>query len=92
MFSLFPAIIGDYFGPKNATSNYGFLYMAKGVAAILAGGIAAFFFKKFGNWDAVFYCAAGMAILSAVVIAVVRALPLPKLGKSAAGASPATVS
>jgi OFA family oxalate/formate antiporter-like MFS transporter len=85
MFSLFPAIIGDYFGAKNATSNYGFLYMAKGVAAILAGGIAAFFFKRYGNWDAVFYCAAGMAMLSAVIIAGVRALKLPTLHKTADG-------
>jgi OFA family oxalate/formate antiporter-like MFS transporter len=86
MFSLFPAIIGDYYGAKNATSNYGFLYMAKGVAAILAGGIAAYFFKKFGNWDAVFYGAAGMAILSAVIVLVVRFLPLPAQGKPAADA------
>lgn len=92
MFSLFPAIIGDYFGAKNATSNYGFLYMAKGVAAILAGVIAAWFFKKFGNWDAVFYGAAGMAILSGVLVLVVRALPLPSLGKPAAGASSAGAS
>jgi OFA family oxalate/formate antiporter-like MFS transporter len=92
MFSLFPAIIGDYFGAKNATSNYGFLYMAKGVAALLAGGIAAVFFKKFGNWDAVFYCAAGMAILSAVIVAIVRALPLPSLGKPATGTTPAAAS
>jgi len=64
MFSLFPAIIGDYYGASNATSNYGFLYMAKGVAAILAGGIAALFFQKFGNWNAVFYGAAGLAFVA----------------------------
>src|SRR6185437_9695630 len=44
MFSLFPAIIGDYFGASNATSNYGFLYTAKGVASIGGGGIAAALF------------------------------------------------
>lgn len=79
MFSLFPAIIGDYYGGNNATSNYGFLYMAKGVAAIFAGWVAAKFFLKFGNWNAVFYCAAGMAFLSAMLVLVLRALPLPTL-------------
>ena len=77
MFALFPAIIGDYYGANNATSNYGFLYMAKGVAAILAGGIAALFFQKFGNWNAVFYGAAGLAFVAALLVLVLRALPLP---------------
>jgi len=77
MFSLFPAIIGDYYGARNATSNYGFLYMAKGVAAILAGGVAALFFQKFGNWNAVFYGAAGLAFAAALLVLVLRAMPLP---------------
>jgi OFA family oxalate/formate antiporter-like MFS transporter len=77
MFSLFPAIIGDYFGADNATSNYGFLYMAKGVAAIFAGGMAVKYFLKLGNWNAVFYASAAMAVLSSVIVLVVRAMPLP---------------
>jgi OFA family oxalate/formate antiporter-like MFS transporter len=84
MFSLFPAIIGDYFGSDNATSNYGFLYMAKGVAAVIAGGTAAFFFKKFGNWNAVFYGSAAMAMLSGVFVLIVRAMPLPGQSRAAA--------
>jgi OFA family oxalate/formate antiporter-like MFS transporter len=77
MFSLFPAIIGDYFGADNATSNYGFLYTAKGVASILAGGVAGFFFTKFGNWNAVFYGSAALALVAGVLVLVVRAMPLP---------------
>jgi OFA family oxalate/formate antiporter-like MFS transporter len=77
MFSLFPAIIGDYYGANSATSNYGFLYMAKGVAAILAGGVAALFFQKFGNWNAVFYGAAGLAFVAGLLVLVLRAMPLP---------------
>ena len=79
MFSLFPAIIGDYYGANNATSNYGFLYMAKGVAAILAGWVAAMFFKKFGNWNFVFYGAAGLAFVAGLLVLVLRALPLPTM-------------
>src|SRR6059058_1815609 len=34
IFSLFPATIGDVFGPAYATTNYGIQYTSKGVAAI----------------------------------------------------------
>jgi OFA family oxalate/formate antiporter-like MFS transporter len=77
MFSLFPAIIGDYFGANHATSNYGFLYTAKGVASIGGGWIAAKLFEKFGNWNADFYGTAALALLSGILILLVRAMPLP---------------
>ena len=77
MFSLFPAVIGDYYGANNATSNYGFLYMAKGVAAILAGWVAAKIFLKFGNWNVVFYGAAIMAFVASLLVLVIKAMPLP---------------
>jgi MFS family permease len=35
IFSLFPALTGDFFGRKHATMNYGFLYTAKGTASVL---------------------------------------------------------
>ncbi len=35
IFSLFPATLTDTFGPRHATTNYGFLYMAQGVGCIL---------------------------------------------------------
>jgi OFA family oxalate/formate antiporter-like MFS transporter len=34
IYSLFPALCGDFFGRKHATQNYGFLYTAKGAAAV----------------------------------------------------------
>src|SRR6266852_1295735 len=34
IFSLFPATVGDFFGRKHATANYGFLYTAKGTASV----------------------------------------------------------
>ena len=81
MFALFPAIVGDYYGAKCATSNYGFLYTAKGVASIGGGGIAAWLFIKFGNWSAAFYSTAALTLLSAVLILVLRFMPLPKLNR-----------
>jgi OFA family oxalate/formate antiporter-like MFS transporter len=77
MFSLFPAIIGDYFGADHATSNYGFLYTAKGVASIGGGWIAALLFQKFGNWNAAFYGTAALALVSGLLVLAAKAMPLP---------------
>jgi hypothetical protein len=49
VFSLFPSLVGDYFGAAHASSNYSFLYSAKGVASIIGGGLAVLLFEKFGN-------------------------------------------
>ena len=77
MFALFPAIIGDYFGASNATSNYGFLYTAKGVASIGGGGIAAWLFTKYGSWNIPVYWTAALTVVSAALILVLRSMPLP---------------
>jgi OFA family oxalate/formate antiporter-like MFS transporter len=78
VYSLFPATVGDYFGSRNATSNYGALYTAKGVASILGGVVAAFLSDFFGNWDAVFYGSAVLALLATVGAIALRTVPLPK--------------
>lgn len=55
IFSLFPAITGDLYGNKWATTNYGVVYTAKGLAALLAGPGAAWLFAKTGSWNKVFW-------------------------------------
>lgn len=55
IFSLFPAITGDLYGKKWATTNYGVVYTAKGVAAAFAGPGAAWLFAKTGSWTKVFW-------------------------------------
>jgi MFS transporter, OFA family, oxalate/formate antiporter len=55
IFSLFPAITGDLYGKKWATTNYGIVYTAKGVAAAFAGPGAAWMFAKTGSWTKVFW-------------------------------------
>ncbi len=51
IYSLFPSTTGDYFGSRYATSNYGVLYTAKGVASIIGGWIGALLFEHFGSWS-----------------------------------------
>ena len=55
IFSLFPSITGDLYGNKWATTNYGIVYTAKGVAAGFAGPGAAWLFAKTGSWSKVFW-------------------------------------
>jgi OFA family oxalate/formate antiporter-like MFS transporter len=72
-FSLFPSILGDYYGAKHATANYGVLYSAKGLASIVAGGIAAQLFEHFGTWTACFYGSAILALGASGIIFAMRA-------------------
>jgi OFA family oxalate/formate antiporter-like MFS transporter len=78
IFSLFPSTIGDYFGSRHATSNYSFLYTAKGVASIIGGGVSALLFERFGSWSAAFYGSAVLAFGSGLLALVLRAAVLPK--------------
>ncbi|MBZ5568142.1 MAG: oxalate/formate MFS antiporter [Acidobacteriia bacterium] len=55
IFSLFPAITGDLFGKKWATTNYGLVYTAKGLASLFAGPGAAWLFTHTGSWQRVFW-------------------------------------
>ena len=71
IFSLFPAAIGDVFGPKHATTNYGIEYTAKGVAAIGAGWGAARVLEMTGSWIPVFWIAVGCDLTAAFLAFVV---------------------
>ncbi len=55
IFSLFPSITADLYGSKWATTNYGVVYTAKGVAAAFAAPGAAWIFTKTGSWNKVFW-------------------------------------
>jgi OFA family oxalate/formate antiporter-like MFS transporter len=78
VFSLFPSIVADYFGTRFATSNYGILYSAKGVASIVGGGVAAMLFERFGSWTACFYGSAVLALGAAVIAFGLRAARTPQ--------------
>ena len=77
VFSVFPSITGDYFGGRNAASNYSFLYSAKGVSSIIGGGLTALLFEKFGSWSGAFYGSAALALLSGLMALGLRAAALP---------------
>jgi oxalate/formate antiporter len=54
IFSLFPSTLTDTFGARNATQNYGFLYIAQGIGSIFGGPLAALLHEGTGSWTSVF--------------------------------------
>ena len=77
VYSLFPSACADFFGAGNASSNYAFLYSAKGMASIVGGGLAAMLFEKTGSWTYGFYACAAMALISSGGALLLRRMPLP---------------
>jgi oxalate/formate antiporter len=67
IFSLFPSTLTDTFGAKNATMNYGFLYMAQGVGSVLGGPLAALLHESTGSWIPVFNLVIAMDLLTAAL-------------------------
>src|SRR3984957_8717037 len=75
IFSLFPSTLTDTFGPRNATQNYGFLYIAQGIGSIFGGPLAALLHDGTGSWTTVFaVCIA--ADLSAALLALLVLKPM----------------
>jgi OFA family oxalate/formate antiporter-like MFS transporter len=66
IYSLFPATCTDLYGKKYATTNYGMLYTAKGTAALLVP-LANVLTSATGSWHAVFYVAAILNIVAAIM-------------------------
>jgi hypothetical protein len=66
------------FGARHAASNYSFLYSTKGVASILAGGLAAQLFEKTGTWDYAFYGSSALALCAALAAMGLHKMPLPR--------------
>jgi OFA family oxalate/formate antiporter-like MFS transporter len=68
IYALFSAITGDVFGPKNASGNYGILYTAKGLAAIMAGwGAAAVAASFAGSFSVPYYISSAFDIIAAIL-------------------------
>jgi OFA family oxalate/formate antiporter-like MFS transporter len=62
IFSIFPALVADTFGVKNAAANAGTMYTAKGTAALLVplGSVL----SAGGNWSRVFVFTATLTIIA----------------------------
>ena len=70
--SLFPSITADYYGLKNLGLNYGIVFTAWGVGAVVMALVAGFIKDATGSYNVAFYLAAGLLVLGAVLSQVVR--------------------
>jgi OFA family oxalate/formate antiporter-like MFS transporter len=86
IFSLFPSICTDAFGPKYATTNTALLYTAKGTSALLVP-FANHIEAATGSWWAVFLVAALMNFF-VVALAMFVLRPLRRWQDTASGAIP----
>jgi hypothetical protein len=77
LYVLFPAVLADLFGARHAATNYSILYSTKGVASILAGGLAAELFERTGTWDYGFYGSAALALGAALAAIGLLKMPVP---------------
>jgi OFA family oxalate/formate antiporter-like MFS transporter len=76
IYSLFPVTCADTYGRKFATANAGFLYTAKGTAALLVP-LSSVIAASGGGWRAVFLVAGSMNFIAAAM-AIVVLKPLRK--------------
>jgi oxalate/formate antiporter len=90
IFSLFPSTLTDTFGTRNATTNYGFLYMAQGVGSVLGGPLAAELHEITASWSVVFGVVIAMNFLTAVLaIAVLKPMRAAHRQRNVNPATPA---
>src|SRR5438552_1266415 len=82
IYSLFPATCTDIYGRQFATTNYGMLYTAKGTASLLVP-LANVLTNATGSWHAVFYVAAFLNILAALLaLFVLKPMRMRAIGKT----------
>jgi MFS transporter, OFA family, oxalate/formate antiporter len=66
IYSLFPAVCTDIFGRRFATINYGLLYTAKGVAALLVP-VGSYVTAVTGSWNAIFEVIIAFNVVTALL-------------------------
>jgi len=76
-FALYPATVGDYYGTKYATTNYGITYTAKAFAGLISGWVSGLLVMQFGSFKLPLIFVAIGSLLAAV-ISMPRFMKAPK--------------
>lgn len=66
-FALYPATIGDYYGPRYSTTNYGITYTAKAWAGLISGWLSGYLVMQFGSYRLVLVIVAVCSLIAAVL-------------------------
>lgn len=86
--AVFPAITKDYFGLKNFAMNYGIVYTAWGLGGFMLSQLAGAIKDAYGTFNNAYLLAAGMLVVAAVLMAVMKS-PQPTEESLRAAAKPA---
>jgi MFS transporter, OFA family, oxalate/formate antiporter len=78
-FALYPATIGDFYGIRYATTNYGITYTAKAWAGLISGWLCGVLAGHFGSFTVPLALVAAASLLAAVV-SLPRFLKAPPTG------------
>jgi OFA family oxalate/formate antiporter-like MFS transporter len=66
-FALYPATIGDFYGIRYATTNYGITYTAKAWAGLISGWLCGVLAGHFGSFTVPLVIVASACLLAAVL-------------------------
>jgi OFA family oxalate/formate antiporter-like MFS transporter len=66
-FALYPATIGDFYGPKFSTTNYGITYTAKAWAGLISGWLSGYLVSSFGTYTFPLLAVAVCSLIAALV-------------------------
>lgn len=73
IFTLVPATMADYFGAKNAGSNYGMMNTGKAIGGLYAGLGSGLLFVALGSWMPVMRLNAVMVLVAALITLALKA-------------------
>jgi OFA family oxalate/formate antiporter-like MFS transporter len=70
-FSLFPSLVGDYYGAEHSSTNYSLIYSGKMWGGVFGGGVVGWLVGVIG-WDAAFLLGGGLALFAGIAGFVLR--------------------
>jgi OFA family oxalate/formate antiporter-like MFS transporter len=70
-YTLFPSVVGDYYGREHSSANYAFLYSGKMWGGLFGGAVAGFLVTAL-NWETTFIIGGALAITAGVAALVLR--------------------
>ena len=70
--SLYATTTADFFGARNVGANYGFVFLAFGVAGVVGPRLGGVIFDEFKSYTRAFDIAAGLLVVALVIIATLK--------------------
>ncbi|NHN58323.1 MULTISPECIES: OFA family MFS transporter [Halorussus] len=70
-YTLFPSVVGDYYGQRHSSANYALLYSGKMWGGVFGGGVAGWLVTR-TSWPTAFALGGGLAVLAGLAALVLR--------------------